>query len=383
MTSTSTNELSSHSATARTSATVIVPTYREAANVSRLIERLAAVREESNLRLDLLIVDDNSNDGTKQIIADQACPWVRLIVRRKDRGLSQSVIEGLNQATGDYVVVMDADLSHPPEAIPDMLRRLDDGDQFVIGSRYVRGGTTDATWGVYRYLNSKAATLLARPFTRAKDPMAGFFAFRRDALTTAAPLNPIGYKIGLELIVKCRFDQIGEVPIHFADRTAGESKLNFTEQLRYIQHVRRLFVWKYPNWSYIVQFAAVGGSGLIVNLAVLTLLVSAGVHVPFAVGVAIGVAMFSNFLLNRRFTFSYAKDGPFMKQLAAFVGACSFGAAVNYIVTIAVLGVAPTLPVQIAATMGVLAGMTINFLSNRYITFRKKKMAMSHENSNR
>jgi len=108
----------------------------------------------------------------------------------------------------------------------------------------VKGGSTDAEWGVFRWLNSKVATLMARPFTRAKDPMAGFFAFRRAAMDSAAPLNPVGYKIGLELIVKCRFKKVAEVPIHFEDRKHGESKLSFKEQLRYVQHLGRLMKFK-------------------------------------------------------------------------------------------------------------------------------------------
>src|SRR5206468_4514805 len=114
----------------------------------------------------------------------------------------------------------------------------------------------DAQWGLFRWLNSKVATLLARPFTSAKDPMAGFFALRRSTLEAGTDLNPIGYKIGLELIVKCGCRRIAEVPIHFADRQVGQSKLSFKEQLRYLQHLRRLFIYRYPNWSYVFQFAA-------------------------------------------------------------------------------------------------------------------------------
>ncbi len=355
------------------SVSIIVPTYCEAANLPRLVERLVAMRESSGLDLDVIVVDDDSQDGTEELFNELAHPWIRLVIRREDRGLSQSVLEGLSQASGDYVVVMDADLSHPPEAIPGMLARLEAGDEFVIGSRYVPGGSTDAAWGVYRYLNSKVATWLARPFTRAKDPMAGFFAFRRSALASAAPLNPIGYKIGLELIVKCGLRRIGEVPIHFADRTAGHSKLNFKEQLRYLQHVRRLFVWKHPNWSYVLQFAVVGGSGLIVNLVILTLLLLMRMPEPIAIAGGIAVSIVSNFILNRRFTFSYAKDGPLLQQFLSFLGACSVGATVNYATALFVLSLTPDLPVQVAAIAGVAAGMVINFAMNRYLTFRKTR----------
>src|SRR5207247_2034186 len=172
-----------------------------------------------------------------------------LLVRTANRGLSPAVLDGLRAARHDRLVVMDADLSHPPEKIPDLLAALEGGADFVIGSRYVPGGSTDAEWGLFRWLNSKLATLLARPLTSAKPPMAGFFAWRRGTFEAGVDLNPIGYKIGLELIVKCRCRKIAEVPIHFADRKVGQSKLSFREQLRYLQHLRRLFIYQYPNWS--------------------------------------------------------------------------------------------------------------------------------------
>lgn len=203
------------------------------------------MQEASGLELEVILVDDNSRDGTAEAVANLNRPWVRLIVREHERGLSSAVMRGLRESTNEVAVVMDADLSHPPERIPDLVRALQSGNEFVIGSRYVKGGSTDAEWGVLRWLNSKVATWLARPFTTAKDPMAGFFAFRRAALQTAAPLNPVGYKIGLELIVKCRFRNVAEVPIHFEDRKHGESKLSFKEQLRYIQHLGRLTMFKF------------------------------------------------------------------------------------------------------------------------------------------
>jgi dolichol-phosphate mannosyltransferase len=139
---------------------------------------------------------------------------------------------------------MDADLSHPPEAVPELVAALENPiTDFVIGSRYVRGGSTDEDWGILRYLNSRMATWLATPLTRAADPLAGFFGLRRETFEAAEQLNPIGYKIGLELMVKCRCQRVVEVPIHFANRKCGTSKLNFREQLNYIRHLVRLYAF--------------------------------------------------------------------------------------------------------------------------------------------
>ena len=253
---------------------VVVPTYKEARNIPLLIERIDALRRSRDLRLHLTIVDDNSRDGTEEAIQQMNLAWVSLIVRTTDRGLSSAVLEGLRRTSGDIIVVMDADLSHPPEAIAAMLDELDKGSDFVVGSRYAEGGVTDDNWGMFRWLNSRIATLLARPFTSIKDPMSGFFALRRLTYSKADFLNPIGYKIGLELLVKCRCNRITEVPIAFADRIHGESKLSVQEQLRYLQHIRRLFLYKYGTWSEVIQFIVVGASGVLVNILGVTALPS-------------------------------------------------------------------------------------------------------------
>ena len=208
------------------SVSVIVPTYKEALNLPALVERLEAVRETHRLDLEMVIMDDDSRDGTVEAVACLDRDWVRLVVRTANRGLSAAVLDGFREARNEVFLVMDADLSHPPETIPEMLRQLQSGADFVLGSRYVAGGTTEEAWGVLRWINSKAATLLARPFTRLKDPMSGFFAFHRSLLDGAPSMNPVGYKIGLEVLVKCNCRNVAEIPIHFSQRFQGESKLS-------------------------------------------------------------------------------------------------------------------------------------------------------------
>jgi dolichol-phosphate mannosyltransferase len=226
---------------------IIVPTYREAENLTALGERIHAAMRQQDYAYELIIVDDDSRDGTDGAVARLAESGVpiRLIIRRAERGLSTAVIAGFDQAAGDILACMDADLSHPPEVLPEMIAALTTGSaDFVIGSRYVAGGGTDQAWGFFRWLNSRLATWLARPFTRARDPMAGFFALQRDTYDAAAPLDPVGYKIGLELIVKCACRRVVEIPIQFADRHRGASKLNWREQLNYLRHLTRLARFK-------------------------------------------------------------------------------------------------------------------------------------------
>jgi dolichol-phosphate mannosyltransferase len=168
---------------------------------------------------------------------------MRCIVRTAERGLATAVIAGLRAARGELAVVMDADLSHPPEAIPELCAALADARvQMAIGSRFVPGGRVDLHWPLHRRLNSLAGRLLARPLTHVRDMMSGFFCVRRRELRLET-LRPVGYKIALELIVRHGWRNVLEVPITFADRAAGETKLNVAEQVRYLRHLARLYAF--------------------------------------------------------------------------------------------------------------------------------------------
>lgn len=354
---------------------VVVPTYKEAENIPIILTRLSELRNTQNLDLEVLFLDDDSNDGSIEAVEASGFDWARIIIRKADRGLSPAVIEGFRNAKSPVLFCMDCDLSHPPEKIPQMVLALSSGQQFVIGSRYVAGGSTDDEWGVFRWLNSVVATWLARPLTSAKDPMSGFFALRKSDFDAARELNPVGYKIGLELIVKCGFDNVAEVPIHFTDRLYGESKLTFKEQLKYIQHLRRLYLHKFENAMHLAQFFVVGGSGVFVNLAVLSLLLSLGVPEQLCLAGGIGVSVVTNFLLNRRFTFSYARSRNIWSQFAGFLIASAVGMMVNYGVALYMRSSVLSdgaYSLQFAALSGIAAGMIFNFLGNRYLVFRKR-----------
>ncbi len=252
------------SSSAFVSVSIVVPTYKEAENLPILIPQVAAAMRARGWMWELIVVDDNSPDATVAVLEElqKTLPNVRYLVRTKERGLSSAVLAGISLAHNDYVVVMDADLSHPPESVPDLVDKLlrDEAD-FVIGSRYVEGGRTE-DWSAFRWLNSYIATLMAKPLVgTVRDPMAGFFAMRREALRTADALNPIGYKIGLELIVKTHITRVGEVPIVFRNRQHGESKLTLKEQFRYLEHLSRLFDYKFPKGSPRVKFLIAAGCG--------------------------------------------------------------------------------------------------------------------------
>ncbi len=222
---------------------IVIPTYCEADNLAQLGSRIKAAVEPMELAYELIVVDDDSPDSTSSICSDLANELpLRLIVRRGGRGLASAVLHGMAQARGRILLVMDADLSHPPEVIPllvDAIRKQ--GADFALGSRYVAGGGTDADWGLARWLNSRIATWLAFPLSSVSDPMSGFFAISKSCFERAPRLAPRGYKIGLELLVKCQCQNVVEVPIQFRSRIHGHSKLTPKQQAEFLLHLSSLY----------------------------------------------------------------------------------------------------------------------------------------------
>ena len=365
---------------------IIVPTYREALNIPELTKRIDAAMRPTGPSFDLWLMDDPSGDGIDRVVTTLGYSWVHLVTRTPPRGLGFAVLEGLRTAPGDILVVMDADLSHPPERIPDLVAAAERPENhLVIGSRYAAGGTIDGGWSILRHVNSRAATWLARLFTWVKDPMSGFLAMRRDILDRAAgELDPIGYKIGLELIVKCRCSTVAEVPIHFSDRQLGKSKMGLKEQIRYVVHVRRLARWKYGELARFAEFGLVGLSGVIVNLLIVTFVndqmvrlgfASSSARVNTAVTIAVFASMTTNFFLNRMLTFGDKVRKSLRREYLTFVSVCLVGGVVNWWVTtrLAAQWQEILLGLQAAALCGVAAGMLFNYAGSRLFVFRTKR----------
>jgi dolichol-phosphate mannosyltransferase len=239
---------------------IIVPTLNEAGNLSELARRLHA--SMAGRAYELLVVDDDSRDGTPDVCRGLAREYpLTLHVRRTfEGGLSGAVLYGFRRARGGVLAVMDADLQHPPERLPALLRPVLLGEaDFVLGSRYAPGGSVRAGWRVFRRLNSAVATLLARPFARqVRDPMTGFFVLRRELYERARELDPLGYKIALELLCKCPHTRVLEVPIRFESRANGHSKLSLAQQRDYLKHIARLYQFRYPRLLQVRRLLAAG-----------------------------------------------------------------------------------------------------------------------------
>jgi dolichol-phosphate mannosyltransferase len=221
---------------------IIVPTFNESKNLPLLVERIAKALGKE--RYELIVVDDNSPDGTFGIAEALARKYpVRAILRKTERGLSSAVLRGFNEAKGEIIGVIDADLQHPPEKIPKLIAEIRRGTDIAIGSRLVKGGGVEL-WPWYRKTVSLGARLIALPLTKVRDTMSGFFFMRREVIR-GIRLNPIGYKILLEVLVKGRYKRVKEVPYIFMNRSLGTSKLSTRVYMHYLQHLARLYGHKF------------------------------------------------------------------------------------------------------------------------------------------
>jgi dolichol-phosphate mannosyltransferase len=302
---------------------VIVPTYNERDNIAALLDRLVAALPHTET--EIVFVDD-STDGTPDVIraAARTCPIPVTVHHRVEGagGLGGAVVEGMRIARGEWIVVMDADLQHPPEIVPGLIAAgLRDGADLVIGSRYATGGSTGGLADGYRRLVSRGSTMLVKALFRnhllsVSDPMSGLFAIRASPLD-ANRLRPLGYKILLELIVRNHPGRIIEVPYAFQPRHAGESKSTVAEGLRFAEHIAVLRLGAHRLRMF--AFALIGLSGLLPNQAVLWALTAlAGVHYAPAAVAANVIAVCWNFSLTDTLLYRNQRGRSFLSRFSRF-----------------------------------------------------------------
>jgi dolichol-phosphate mannosyltransferase len=223
---------------------IVVPTYNERDRLPDLVKALFDAFAVEQLDAQLIIVDDNSPDGTGAIADELAARYpVHVVHRARKLGLGTAVIAGFEAASGPIVGVIDADLSHPPQILPRMTAVMQQtGADVVIASRYISGGGV-RNWPLGRRLMSRFACLLARGLTPVRDAASGFFLIRRE-LAGGVRISAGGFKICLELLVRARPAQVIEVPYVFEDRAAGESKMSLHEALGYLVQLRDLYTFQ-------------------------------------------------------------------------------------------------------------------------------------------
>jgi dolichol-phosphate mannosyltransferase len=355
---------------------VIVPTFNERDNVTVLYRRLEATLP--NVAWEVVFVDDNSPDGTWDVVRElaQKDSRVRCIRRVGRRGLSGACIEGILASSAPYAAVMDADLQHDETQLPKMLLLLaSDKADLVVGSRYIEGYKSEG-FNKQRAGASALATEVARKILRVEiaDPMSGFFMVRRDRFEQLAPkLSVHGFKILLDLVATAHGSlRAVEIPYTFGARQHGESKLDSLVALDFLGLVLAKLTNDVVSLRFIL-FAMVGGIGLVVHLATLFIALEL-IKVPFAEAQAAGaiVAMTTNFIMNNFLTYrdQRLKGFAILRGLIMFYIVCSVGLLANVGVAFSVYDQEPIW--WLAGMAGALMGVVWNYAMSGLFVWRKK-----------
>jgi dolichol-phosphate mannosyltransferase len=337
---------------AKNTLTIVLPTRNESGNVEPLLRRIDTILPDADV--DVVFVDDSDDDTAETIerVGMTTQRRVRLIHRPEDErgdGLGGAVVQGFRTSRAEWLLVMDADLQHPPELIEEMLAKAHEDDaDLVLASRY-RGANPEQGLGRLRVWISHALIAMARllfPFRLkgVSDPLTGFFLVRRDAIDIDR-LRPHGFKILLEVLIRAAPLRVSEVGFEFGRRYAGESKACTREALRYVRQLARLRFSEGPRQ--MSRFGVVGASGLVVNTLLLALFTEAfGLYFLFSAILATQGSTLSNFVLTERWVFAPGKGR----------GSVGWRAAMYFLVNNA------TLIVRGPMLVGLVALLSLNYL---------------------
>jgi dolichol-phosphate mannosyltransferase len=330
--------------------------------------------------MSILVVDDNSPDGTADAVREIQPNYGNLhLIEGRKAGLGAAYIRGMRHAMdqlgADVVFEMDSDFSHDPADVPRLIAEIDRGADFVIGSRYVKGGSIPREWGLLRKLNSRGGNFVARYVAgiyRVRDCTAGFRAIRTSVLSRIkfSNLRVKGYAFQVALLHAAAVQgaRIVEIPVHFIDRKYGQSKLGLSDIIEFVFNAWWI---RFQSYATFIKFGIVGASGVVVNLATFTLLLWAGVNKFIASPVAIEVSIISNFCLNNFWTFRWREtaDGLSIKGLK-FNIVSVVALLVSYGVFLALSLAYPAWPPQVPQFLGIIPATLVNYFMNSYWTFR-------------
>lgn len=350
-----------------------MPTYNEAPNAGELVRRVTAA--VSGVEAEIIFVDDSTDDTPDVVraIAEVAAIPVRLIHRtQRTGGLGGAVVEGFRAARSEVCLVMDGDLQHPPEKIPEMLERFAEGDvDVVVASRYAGGGTAHGLADRSRVLVSKVSTAITKAMFPMRlrtvtDPMTGFFLVARSTLDLES-LRPRGFKILLEILVR-RTYRIAEVPFHFADRHAGESKASLRQGFHFLMQLAAL------RFGKMSLFAIIGGIGAIANIAIVGVLDQFGVDYLIAAVIAAEATIIGNFLLLERFVFADMR-GQASGVWVRFAKSFSFNnaEAVIRIPIVALMVETGHISVVVATAVTLVVAFVVRFVFHSLVVYAPRK----------
>jgi dolichol-phosphate mannosyltransferase len=364
-------------------ACIVLPTYNESENVEILLPRIFEQADSiSSHELHVLVVDDNSPDGTAGVVRELQAHYPHLhLLSGPKRGLGEAYKRGfahaLRELDPDLILQMDADLQHSPELLPLMIELQQYGFSFVIGSRFVLGGSTP-NFSFKRRMLSLVGNWLLRNMgglPAIKDCTSGFRCIKAELIKHCdlSGLSTKGYSFQSSLLFELMRNgaKVLEVPITFPDRARGESKLGLADQVEFLLNLIRI---RFRNSSEFMRFLFVGASGVVVNLGlyyILTRLLSVGLET--AAPVAIEVSIISNFILNNIYTFrKRGSDNSLARRFLYFHVAAGIAGLVNYsMFLLLVHGVG--MHDILANCVGIVGGTAVNYMMNSRITWRAGK----------
>ncbi len=361
---------------------LVIPTFNERGNIGRLIDELQSVFASLPHEMHILVVDDNSPDGTIDVVREKQRSVLNLhAIQGKKQGLGAAYIRGMRYAIdtlrADVIFEMDADFSHKPSDIPRLLARLEQGADFVIGSRYVTGGSIPAEWGLHRRLNSRVGNLVARYVAglyRIHDCTAGFRAIRADVIRRIdlERFRVQGYAFQIALLHAAMVGgaRIAELPVDFIDRTVGESKLGIKDIIEFF----RSAAWiRFQSSKVFIKFCVIGASGVVVNLGIFSLLLSLGVNKFLASPIAIQCSIITNFIGNNYWTFSGRNlVGPVHARGLRFNVVSILSLGISYLTFVLLSRTFPTVMPQLHQLAGIIPATLVNYFLNSYWTFRDR-----------
>ncbi len=360
---------------------VILPTYNEKDNIALIIRALQEQFKKIAHDMNILVVDDNSPDGTAEIVRAEgrSASNIFLITGQK-QGLGAAYVRGMKYAVdqlhADAVMEMDADFSHKPEDVPRLIEAIDRGADFAIGSRYVPGGKIPESWSFFRRMNSKWGNVFARYVAgmyQVRDCTAGFRAIRAEVIRKIDPdtLRVRGYAFQISLLHEAILNNavIREIPVEFVDRKRGETKLGLSDIVEFM-----LNAWwiRFERSKTFLKFSVVGAAGVVVNLASFTVLLNMGLSKFVASPVAIEISIISNFLLNNFWTFSDRGINDRIHIRGLKFNIISFVAlGVSYSTFLILSVVDPGGVPQVHQAIGIIPATLINYFLNSYWTFKE------------
>lgn len=360
-------------------AAIVIPTYNERENIGPLLAALERQFQSTPHEWHIVVVDDNSPDGTAEAVRQYQKQFGNIhLLEGPKAGLGSAYIRGLRHAldelNANVVLQMDGDLSHRPEDVLPLMAALEAGADFVIGSRYVKGGSIPRNWELHRKLMSFFGNLVARYIVglyRVRDCTAGFRAIRASVLRQIEldHLRVRGYAFQVALLHAAMIGgaKIVEVPVDFIDRTNGESKLGLSDIVEFAINVGWI---RLRSSATLIKLLIVGATGAVVNLGCFSLLLAAGMNKYLASPVAIELSILANFIFNNYWTFRRRRSGHSLAIKGLKFNSISFlSLALSYSAFIALSAVFPETPPQIHQLIAIVPATLVNYFLNSYWTF--------------